>query len=130
MQKFMRGLWQIITPQRGGPGPILTRSLWIAVALGCALAAHSPARATETCAGERLCDEQQIGPYVAPPIALPDGERPDPRGRPVPMPVPGLDEAIRHRPGAGVWMAPAPGNSNLFLRPGRDRVTIDMRLDF
>lgn len=76
------------------------------------------------------CDEQQIGPFVAPEISTPRLERRDPRGAPVPIPVPGLDVTIRHRPGAGVWVAPAPGSANLFLNPGRERVTLDMKLDF
>jgi anaerobic selenocysteine-containing dehydrogenase len=34
------------------------------------------------------------------------------------------------RPGAGVWVGAAPGNSNLFLNPGRERFTLDMKFDF
>ncbi|MBX9759315.1 MAG: hypothetical protein K2Y29_11115 [Beijerinckiaceae bacterium] len=86
------------------------------------------AHATAVCS-EPSCDEQQIGPYVAPDIEAPNLEnRFDPRGKPVP--VPGLPGVVRHRPGAGVWLGEAPGSANLFLNPARDRVTVDMKLDF
>jgi hypothetical protein len=96
------------------------------------LGAASMARASETTCSERICDEQQIGPYVAPDIAPPDlSRRFDPRGRPIPVPVPGLEGVVvRHRPGAGVWIGEAPGNANLFVKPGREGVTVDMRVDF
>ncbi len=105
----------------------MARSLLLMLALFGSLAA-APATAQEGPPACAMCDEQQLGPYVAPQITLPEGERHDPRGRPVP--IPGLEQTIRHRSGVGVWVSPAPGNSNLFLRPGRDRVTVDMRFDF
>lgn len=91
----------------------------------------APAHAGGTCS-EYACDEQQIGPYVAPDIALPDIERKhDPRGKPVSVPLPGLEGVVvRHRPGAGLWLGAAPGNAHLFLKPGRARVSVDMKLDF
>lgn len=107
----------------------MARSNVLMLALFGSLAAAS-ATAQEGRPACATCDEQQIGPYVAPDIELPDGERHDPRGRPVPIPVPGFEDAIRHRPGAGVWVGAAPGNSNLFLNPGRERFTLDMKFDF
>ena len=87
------------------------------------------AAASEGCR-DASCDEQQIGPYVAPDIpAAEAGVRFDPRGKPVN--IPGLDGlTVRHRPGAGVWLGEAPGNANLFLKPAKDRLSVDMKLDF
>lgn len=99
-----------------------------AAAASLALLPAGLAVASAVCA-ERACDEQQIGPYVAPDIEAPNLEnRFDPRGKPVP--IPGLEGVVRHRPGAGVWLGEAPGDANLFLKPGRDRLTLDMKLDF
>lgn len=108
----------------------MNRRLRISFAAACAvLLAAAPAHAT--CAGNS-CDEQQIGPYVAPDIILPDIEgRFDPRGKPVSVPLAGLEGVVvRHRPGAGLWLGAAPGGANLFLKPGRARVTVDMKVDF
>ena len=104
----------------------------IPLIVAAAFAVVGPARANETTCSDRLCDEQQIGPYVAPDIAPPDlSRRFDPRGKPIPVPVPGLDGVVvRHRSGAGVWIGEAPGNANLFVKPGREGVTLDMRVDF
>lgn len=97
-----------------------------------ALLAGAPARANEAVCSDKSCDEQQIGPYVAPDIAPPDlSKRFDPRGRAIPVPIPGADGVVvRHRPGAGVWLGEAPGSANVFLKPGRERVTVDMKVDF
>ncbi len=105
---------------------------WIApflVALATALIA-APASANENGCSEKGCDEQQIGPYVAPDIAPPDLEgRFDPRGKPVSIPgVSGV--VVRHRSGAGVWVGEAPGNANVFIKPGRESVTVNMKVDF
>jgi hypothetical protein len=90
----------------------------------------TPVRANENGCAEKSCDEQQIGPYVAPDIAPPNMEgRFDPRGRAVP--IPGMDGmVVRHRPGAGVWLGEAPGKANVFIKPGRERVTVDMKVEF
>ncbi|MFN3888816.1 MAG: hypothetical protein ACK4MV_00355 [Beijerinckiaceae bacterium] len=94
-----------------------------------ALFAH-PVGANEAVCSDRTCDEQQIGPYVAPDIALPDpAEKFDPRGKPIE--VPGMNGvALRSRPGAGVWLGEAPGKANVFLRPARESVNVDIKLDF
>lgn len=106
----------------------MNRIRLLLAAASLALMPTGAASASVVCS-ERSCDEQQIGPYVAPEIEAPNLEdRFDPRGRPVP--VPGLQGVVRHRPGAGVWLGEAPGNANLFLNPGRDRVTLDMKVDF
>lgn len=101
----------------------------ILVALATVFSA-APGRADERGCAERVCDEQQIGPYVAPDIAPPNLEgRFDPRGKP--MSIPGLNGVVvRHRPGAGVWLGEAPGKANVFIKPGRERVTVDMKVDF
>lgn len=105
---------------------------WIApflVAMATAFLA-APGRANETGCAEKACDEQQIGPYVAPDIAPPNLEgRFDPRGREVT--IPGSDGmVVRHRPGAGVWLGEAPGKANVFIKPGRESVTVDLKRDF
>lgn len=107
----------------------MTRYLLRTLVVLQALAA-APAAALEERPDCVTCDEQQIGSYVAPGIAAPQGERHDPRGKPVLIPIPGFEQTIRHRPGAGVWVGAAPGNSNLYLKPGRDRFTLDMKFDF
>lgn len=98
-------------------------------AAGCLALPFGPAAASGAC-HEPACDEQQIGPYVAPDIEAPDLEnRFDPRGKAIA--VPGLNGVVvRHRPGAGVWLGEAPGRANVFVKPGRDRLTLDMKLDF
>ncbi len=90
----------------------------------------APGRANENGCAEHVCEEQQIGPYVAPDIAPPNIEgRFDPRGKAVS--IPGTNGmVVRHRPGAGVWLGEAPGKANVFLKPGRERVTVGMKLDF
>jgi hypothetical protein len=104
--------------------------LFAAASFACLTTA--PAAANQPVCSEAACDEQQIGPYVGPDIALPDrGERFDPRGRPVKVPVPGLDGVVvRHRPGAGVWVSEAPGKANVFIKPSRERVSLDVKVDF
>ncbi|MDP2355653.1 MAG: hypothetical protein Q8M31_06280 [Beijerinckiaceae bacterium] len=105
---------------------------WIAPFLAAVVTAFiaAPGRATENGCEEKACDEQQIGPYVAPDIEPPNLEgRFDPRGKAVP--IPGLDGmVVRHRPGAGVWLGEAPGKANVFLKPRRERVTVDVKVDF
>ena len=107
----------------------MARTLPLLLAVFGSLAA-APATAQEGRPACVTCDEQQIGPYVAPEFEPTRRERHDPRGSPVPVPIPGFEETIRHRPGAGVWVGAAPGNSNLFLNPGRERFTLDMKFDF
>lgn len=106
--------------------------LLLFAAAGVACLAAAPAGANQPMCSEAACDEQQIGPYVGPDIAQPDrDDRFDPRGRPVRVPVPGLDGVVvRHRPGAGVWVSEAPGKANVFINPGRERVTLDVKVDF
>jgi hypothetical protein len=114
--------------RRTGP-PMNRICLFLAAAVSMALLPMGQAGASVVCSQAIICDEQQIGPYVAPDMEAPDLEgRFDPRGRPVP--IPGLEGIVRHRPGAGVWLGEAPGAGNLFLKPGRDRLTLDMKLDF
>lgn len=98
-------------------------------ALAAALLATGPARASAPCS-DPACDEQQIGPYVAPDIETPNlAERFDPRGKP--LAVPGLNGVVvRHRPGAGVWLGEAPGSANLFLKPGRQGASVGLKVDF
>lgn len=100
----------------------------IAILALASFAAACPPAAAEACG--KTCDEQQIGPYVEPAIPTPNLEdRFDPRGKPVN--IPGLDGVtVRHRSGAGVWIGEAPGAANLFLKPAKDRLSLDMKLDF
>ena len=102
------------------------------LALGFTVSAIAFAGANEVVCSEKICDEQQIGPYVAPDIPTPNTEnRFDPRGKPIPVPVPGMDGVVvRHRPGAGVWLGSAPGSANVFLKPARERVSVDIKVDF
>jgi hypothetical protein len=109
----------------------LTRLRHICAAAALAGMAAASSVANAACP-EPVCDEQQIGPYVAPDIAPPDlAGKFDPRGKPIPIPLPGLDGfVVRHRPGAGVWVSEAPGKANVFVKPGRERVTVDVKVDF
>ena len=104
----------------------------IPLILAATLGGAGLARASEAACADKLCDEQQIGPYVAPDIAPPDlSRRFDPRGKAIPVPIPGMEGVVvRHRPGAGVWIGEAPGNANLYVKPRREGVTMDMRVDF
>jgi hypothetical protein len=62
-----------------------------------------------------------------PQVARPD--LPDPRGREVRLPLDGLP-AVRYRPGAGVFMGEAGAGNNVFVKPGRDKVSVGVKRDF
>jgi hypothetical protein len=94
--------------------------------------AAGPADAQEdsACQSCRAEDEMQAGDYTPPEIpqvAKPD--LPDPRGKEVRLPVSGLP-GVRYRPGAGVYMGEVGAGNNLFLKPGRDKVSVGMKRDF
>jgi hypothetical protein len=81
----------------------------------------------EACRSE---DEVQVGAYAPPDISdVTKPVLPDPRGREISVPIPGVP-TIRHRAGAGVYVGELGEGNNVFVKPGRDKVSIGMRRDF
>jgi hypothetical protein len=81
----------------------------------------------EACRSE---DEVQAGAYTQPEIpGVTKPNLPDPRGREIPIPIPGVP-TIRHRAGAGVFVGDLGEGNNVFVKPGRDKVSIGMKRDF
>ena len=81
----------------------------------------------ESCRAE---DEVQAGAYTVPDV--PQVQRPDlpdPRGKEISVPIPGVP-AIRHRAGAGVYVGQVGEGNNVFVKPGRDKVSIGVKRDF
>ena len=82
------------------------------------------------CEACRAEDEVQAGAYAPPEIpgvAKPD--LPDPRGKEISVPIPGVP-TIRHRAGAGVYVGELGEGNNVFVKPGRDKLSIGMKRDF
>lgn len=93
-------------------------------------AGSASAQEETACTACRAEDEIQAGDYTPP--AIPQVAKPDladPRGRDVQLPVGGLP-SVRYRPGAGIYMGEAGAGNNLFLKPGRDKVSVDLKRDF
>ncbi len=79
----------------------------------------------------RIRDEAQVGDYVAPAFEpRPRQSVDEVRGNLVPIPVPGLNNTLRHKPGAGVWLGEAPAGANVFLNGARSKVSVDLKLGF
>ncbi|MDB5571038.1 MAG: hypothetical protein JWN93_2221 [Hyphomicrobiales bacterium] len=123
--------------------PMLARLILLALPLALA-AVPAPARAeaegpaavdpltqARLEAEARVRDEAQLGDYVPPPFE----RRAEPtldevRGKPVRVPVPGLDGVVRHKPGAGVWVGETPVGGDVFVKGGRSKVSVDWKLGF
>ena len=83
-----------------------------------------------SCESCRAEDEVQAGafsPPEVPQVQRPD--LPDPRGKEVSVPIPGLP-TIRHRAGAGLYVGQVGEGNNVFLKPGRDKVSVGVKRDF
>jgi len=101
-----------------------------AFALACAPAS---ARAQQAgCDSARPCDEAQIGDYSPPEVAMVRPADPnEARGKPAPLPLFGLEEKIRVKPGSGLWLAGEPiTGGNVFLNGARSKVTLDLKVGF
>jgi hypothetical protein len=91
-----------------------------------------PAWADEdpSCQSCRAEDEVQAGDYTPPAVPqVTKPDLPDPRGKEVRLPVGGLP-GIRYRAGAGVYVGEAGAGNNVFVKPGRDKVSVGMKRDF
>ena len=97
-----------------------------------ALALLAPAaRANEACEACRA-DEQQIGDYVEPALPVPPAAgKPDPRGKPVKVPLPGGPATVHVKPGAGLWIG-SPGEymGDIFVKGSREKASVGWRLGF
>jgi hypothetical protein len=83
--------------------------------------------ACESCRAE---DEVQAGAYTPPEV--PQVQRPDlpdPRGKEIRLPIAGAP-TLRHRAGAGLFVGEVGAGNNVFVKPGRDKVSVGMRRDF
>ena len=108
------------------------RALALLVLAFPALALVAPgARADEACEACRA-DEQQIGGYVEPALPVPPvAEKPDPRGKPVKVPLPGGPVTVHVKPGAGLWIgSPGENLGDIFVKGSREKVTAGWRLGF
>lgn len=98
-----------------------------------AIALMAPAaHATDGCEACRPDDEQQIGAYVEPGVAIPPVTvRPDPRGQEIKVPLPGVDARVRINPREGLWLgSPGEGRGNVFLKGDKEKASVGYRLGF
>lgn len=82
-------------------------------------------------AASTSADERQIGDYVAPTWDTPaptDDDDAEARGKP--LPLPGFGDLVRHKPGAGVWLAEPIEGGHLYLNGKRSRMSVDLKLGF
>jgi len=116
------------------------RAFSFSCSLSCAFAfaalavlAAPAARAQQAgCDSARPCDEAQIGDFVAPDAVAPKPVDPwEARGKPAPLPLFGLEQKIRVKPGAGLWVAGEPiTGGNVFLNGSRSRLSLDLKVGF
>jgi hypothetical protein len=101
-------------------------------ALLASLAAPAARAQQAGCDSARPCDEAQIGDFVAPDAVAPKPADPwEARGKPAPLPLFGLEQKIRVKPGSGLWVAGEPiTGGNVFLNGSRSRVSLDLKVGF
>lgn len=95
---------------------------------------RAPAEAVQPAGPCEACktDEQQIGSYVEPDVAIPAPKaKPDPRGIPVKVPTPSGPATVHVNPREGVWLgSPGDGMGNVYLQGKKDKASVGWRLGF
>lgn len=78
--------------------------------------------AQEGCDPKLTCDEAQLGAYAAPDFIMPKTVDPDAaRGKRPPIPLFGLEDMVRVKPGSGLWLGEPVAGGNLFLNGTRNK---------
>ena len=95
------------------------------------LAFSGLAFAQEGCDPKLTCDEAQLGAYAAPDFIMPKTVDPDSaRGKRPPIPLFGLEDMVRVKPGSGLWLGEPVAGGNLFLNGTRNKATLGLKMGF
>lgn len=87
--------------------------------------------AQEGCDSKLTCDEAQLGAHVEPDFIMPKAVDPEAaRGKRPPIPLFGLEDMVRVKPGSGVWLGEPLAGGNLFLNGNRNKATIGLKMGF
>lgn len=83
------------------------------------------------CDPRLTCDEAQLGAYVEPDFVMPKAVDPNAaRGKRPPIPLFGLENMVRVKPGSGLWLGEPVAGGNLFLNGNRKKATLGLKMGF